>query len=137
MCTKEDINHIVSASEQRMESRLQASHGAIAKTISNLMSDMNERLNQLNKKADETVLDRGSIHILLANLQKTSTETLLQATKTNGRVNGLDTWRAVHTSESVTVSKSLDEVRSVLNRLNWLLIVAVIGAVLNLVIKSQ
>lgn len=136
MCTKEEAERIVGDAERRMQANLEKSHGAIASTISNFMSEVNEKLDELSKKADDTILDRNSIHNMLTNLQTTSSSTLEQATKTNGRVNSLETWKQVHTSESTGISQSLGEVRSVLTRLNWLLITGAVVALLNLILKS-
>jgi len=106
--TKEDVNLQMQVAEERMEKRLFESHVAIDKTISNLGADTIDRLEKI----------------------------LEQTTKTNGRVTTLETWKAVHTSESSTVQKSIDDVKETLKRLNWLLIIAVVGALLNLVIKQ-
>lgn len=108
MCTKEEVQNIADAAEGRMREYTNTSHHALAQTISNLMGDHGEKL----------------------------TAILEQVKKTNGRVTELETWRAVHTSESAGTSKALEEVKTTLYRLNWLLITAVVVALLNLVIKS-
>lgn len=136
MCTREEVQTIVDASEKRMEAKLEKSDQAIAQSVSNLMGDVKDKLEVLERKADETILDRNSIHMVLDSMQKTGIATLEQATKTNGRVSALETWKAVHISESTNVTQKLDSVCSTLQRLNWLLITGVVVAVLNLLFNS-
>jgi uncharacterized protein YwgA len=114
MCSKEEVKAIVDASEAKMEAKLQQSHQAIAKTISNLMGDEQE--------------ERKETKAMIAKI-------LEQTTKTNGRVSALETWKAVHQTENGTLTKKLDDVCTTLQRLNWLLISGVVVAVLNLVLR--
>ena len=114
MCSKEEVKAIVDASEAKMEAKLQQSHQAIAKTISNLMGDEQE--------------ERKETKAMIAKI-------LEQTTKTNGRVSALETWKAVHQTENGTLTKKLDDVCTTLQRLNWLLITGVVVALLNLVLR--
>jgi hypothetical protein len=113
MCTKEEVVSIVSASEARQMERLEKSHQAIGTTISNLMGDEKEE----RKETKEMIA-----------------QILEQTTKTNGKVTCLETWKATHTIEYLTLVEKIDDVRSILSLLNKILITAVAGAILSLVI---
>ena len=77
-----------------MEAKMESSHMAIAKSISNLMGDVNEKLDVLTDKATASVIDRNSVHDSLSSINKTMNEVLEQTKKTNGRVSNLENWRA-------------------------------------------
>lgn len=84
-----------------MEAKLEYSHQAIAKTISNFMGDMKQDLNDLKGKADESIIDRNSVHQSMEYLKgehvtiHTMLKDILEQTKrTNGRVSALENWKA-------------------------------------------
>lgn len=60
---------------------------------------------------------------------------LEQTTKTNGRVNALETWKAVHIVENANLILAVGEVKGVLRWIGMMVGSAVILAVLNLVLK--
>lgn len=60
---------------------------------------------------------------------------LEQTTKTNGRVNALETWKAVHIVENANLILAVGEVKGVLRWIGMMVGSAVILAVLNLIIK--
>jgi hypothetical protein len=105
--TKEEVNLQMQVLREEVHKMVFESHVGIDKTISNLGADTLDRLEKI----------------------------LEQTTKTNGRVTSLETWKAVHTSETGTMQTSISDVKTTLSRLNWLLITAVFMAVLNLILK--
>jgi hypothetical protein len=115
MCDKEEVTAIVNASEARQMERSDKAYQSIAKTISNLMAD--EKEERLETK-------------------EMITQILEQTTKTNGKVGCLETWKATHTIEYTALAEKIDEVKTILSRLNWILITAVSVALLGLVLKS-
>jgi len=106
---------MLDASEERANERLNASHMAVSKSISNLMGDTQRQLTEI---------------------QSTGRSTLDQVSKIIDRVTMLEMWKAVHTTESAGTSQAVAEIKSTLSRLNWLLITAVVVALLNLIIKT-
>jgi len=94
MCTREELKQEVEAVEHRMEAKMESSHLAIAKTISNFMGDVNDKLDVLTEKATASIIDRNSVHDSLTSLNRTLNEVLEQTKKTNGRVSKLENWRS-------------------------------------------
>jgi hypothetical protein len=94
MCTREEVKLEVEAGERRIEAKMESSHMAIAKSISNLMGDVNEKLDGLTDTATASIIDRNSVHDSLSSINKTMNEVLEQTKKTNGRVSNLENWRA-------------------------------------------
>lgn len=135
MCTKEEVQKIVTESECRQQDKLEKSHQAIASTISNFGADFKERLDVLDEKLTESVIDRNSIHDTLENAKELSERILEQTTKTNGRVNALETWKAVHIVENANLILAVGEVKGVLRWIGTMVGSAVILAVLNLILK--
>ena len=114
MCTSSDVQKIVSESEAKMEAKLQQSHNAIEKNISNLMGSEQEERKE-TKAMIEKILE--------------------QTANVDGRVTTLETWREVHQFQNSTLTKKLEDVCTTLQRLNWLLITGVVVALLNLIIR--
>lgn len=119
MCTKEEVQQIVDESEKRMEARmvdlLTKSHNdSYSKVISNFVSEIQAKF---------------------VNMEKLTTQILDQTTRTNGRVNALETWREVHKVETVGIAEKIDSVCVTLSRINWMIIAAVVVGVLGLVLK--
>ncbi len=77
-----------------MEAKMEKSHMAIAQSISNLMADVNEKLDTLTEKATANIVDHVSVNDALNTIQKTLTKVLEQTEKTNGRVSKLENWKA-------------------------------------------
>jgi len=101
MCTREEVRQEVGEAERRMEAKLEKSHMAIAQTISNFMGDMKIDLNELKDKADESIIDRNSVHQTMEYLKGEHVgmhallkDILEQTKKTNGRVSQLENWKA-------------------------------------------
>ena len=94
MCTREEVKQEVETVEHRMEAKMESSHLAIAKTISNFMGDVNDKLDVLTEKATASIIDRNSVHDSLTSLNRTLNEVLEQTKKTNGRVSKLENWRS-------------------------------------------
>jgi septal ring factor EnvC (AmiA/AmiB activator) len=135
MCTREEVKLEVEAGERRMESRLQFSHRAIDLTISNFMGEMKDDFKELKKKADESIIDRNKIHSLLESSKEVQEKILEQTIRTNGRVTGLETWKAAHEVENKNLTENLDDVRKILARINWMVITAVVVGLLSIVFK--
>jgi CHASE3 domain sensor protein len=114
MCTREEVEKIVSESECRQNDKHERAYMSVATTLSNLMADEKE--------------DQRETKDMIAKI-------LAQTTKTNGRVTSLETWKEVHQTENGTLTKKLDDVCTTLQRLNWLLITGVVVALLNLVLQ--
>jgi hypothetical protein len=110
MCTKEEVQAIVTESEKRQNEKMERSHTAIAGTI----SDFGAELKETNAKI-EALSERVSDNVV-------------------NKIICLETWKATHTIEYINMSEKIDEIRAVLSRLNWIIIIAVAGAILSLVI---
>lgn len=93
MCTKEEVQTIVDKSEERTNKRLDAYAVDNNRVISNLFGDVKNKLDSLEEKMDNSILDRNSIHAKLEELSRMQQLTLEQTTRTNGRVSKLENWR--------------------------------------------
>jgi CHASE3 domain sensor protein len=118
MCSKEEVMDVVRKSEER------------------IMKEVRAELALLQHKAQETIIDRNSVHDQLARLLDITSSNLEQAKKTNGRVNSIEMREAVHNMEKEALATSIKEIQSVINRLNWLIITAVMVALLSLVVMK-
>jgi hypothetical protein len=119
MCTPEEVKRIV--------------HEELAKCEEKFTQWVHEELKLLQDKAQDAIIDRNSVHQLLEQINKNLDLVLEQTPKTNGRVNGLEKWKEVHAIETNHIEKSIGVFQSYLSRLNWIVIVAVLGAVLSLI----
>ena len=115
MCDKEEIQEELRKCEQR------------------IMFQVHKELEGLQTKAQDAIIDRNSVHQLLDQINKNLDRILAQTTLTNGRVNGLEKWKDVHAIETAHLEKAVEVFQSYLSRLNWIVIVAVAGAILSLI----
>jgi chromosome segregation ATPase len=119
MSTPEDIKKIV--------------HEELAKCEEKVESWVRKEIAGLNIKANDAIIDRNSVHQMLEQINKNLDRILEQTTKTNGRVGSLEKWKDVHAVETAHLEKAVDVFQTYLSRLNWIVIVAVAGAVLSLI----
>jgi adenylosuccinate lyase len=119
MCTPEEVKRIV--------------HEELAKCEEKFTHWVHEELKLLQAKAQDAIIDRNSVHQLLEQMNKNLDRILEQTTKTNGRVSGLEKWKDVHAIETAHLEKAVDVFQTYLSRLNWIVIVAVTGAILSLI----
>lgn len=106
-----------------------------------IMNNVHAEIKTLRTQANDAILDRNSVHMLLEQMQKDNRithklaeEILTQTKATNGRVTKLESWREVHNVETEHLTKAIDLFQSYLSRLNWIVILAVSGALLSLII---
>jgi anti-sigma-K factor RskA len=92
--TTEEVNLQVKLGEERMAHKVETSHQATAKVLSNFIGEMTEKLDKLDEKADQSILDRNSIHSMLGESLRVQAQILEQTQKTNGRVSRLENWRS-------------------------------------------
>ena len=104
------------------------------------MALVHEEVRTLRDNAGEAAIDRNSVHMLLEQMQKDNRvthklaeEILAQTKATNGRVTKLESWREVHEVETKHLTEAVVLFQSYLSRLNWIVIVAVTGAILSLI----
>ena len=122
MCTKEELHQELKKCEER------------------IMLRVHEEIKSLRTSANDAIIDRNSVHMLLEQMQKDNRmthklaeEILIQTKATNGRVNKLESWREVHGVETQNLTNAVALFQSYLSRLNWIVIVAVCGAILSLI----
>ena len=115
-------------------------HQELKKCEERIMLQVHEEIKSLRTSANEAVIDRNSVHMLLEQMQKDNRvthklaeEILAQTKATNGRVNKLESWRDVHGVETQHLTDAVTLFQSYLSRLNWIVIVAVCGAILSLI----
>ena len=122
MCSKDDLHQELKKCEER------------------IMLQVHEEVRTLRDNAGEAAIDRNSVHMLLEQMQKDNRvthklaeEILAQTKATNGRVTKLESWREVHEVETKHLTEAVVLFQTYLSRLNWIVIVAVIGAILSLI----
>ena len=122
MCSKEELHQELKKCEER------------------IMLQVHEEVRTLRDNAGEAAIDRNSVHMLLEQMQKDNRvthklaeEILAQTKVTNGRVTKLESWREVHEVETKHLTEAVVLFQTYLSRLNWIVIVAVIGAILSLI----
>ena len=108
-------------------------HEELAKCEEKVESWVRKEIDGLNSKAQDAIIDRNSVHQILEHINKNLDKILIQTTATNGRVSGLEKWKDVHTIETLHLEKAVDVFQTYLSRLNWIVILAVAGAVLSLI----
>lgn len=123
MCSKEEVREELKKCEER------------------IMALVHEEIRVLREQAQVAIIDRNSVHMLLEQMKKDNETThtlareiLAQATKTNGRVNGLETWRATHSVESDHLASAVASIKTGVWSVVTVVLLAVIGAVLSLVL---
>ena len=114
MCTPEEVKRIV--------------HEELAKCEEKFTHWVHEELKSLQTKAQDAIIDRNSVHQLLEQINKNLDRILEQTTKTNGRVNGLEKWKDVHSVESNHLEKVVTGLNTTNSRLAWAVVLAVLGA---------
>ena len=131
-CSTEEVKMIVSESENRTLGKLNDSHMAISKSISNLVGD-------LKKDFKESSVNASTLHEMFnffkdQHIKMTEVAEHIR-TSDRDRIVGLETWNATHSVETIIMQKNLKEIKDILSRLMWLVVSAVVVALLGLILK--
>ena len=117
-------------------------HAELAKCEERIMRTIRKELESMREATQESIIDRNSVHMLLERMKEDNTRThtlaeqiLTQTTRTNGRVTSIEEWRAVHIKETEHMKEAVATLGNYLRTLNWIVIMAVVGAVLTLVLQ--
>jgi len=126
MSSNEETQKIVAESEKRIEDRfdakldalekrfmdkIDASHTAVAGTVSDFGNDIKEVKNSMNNFINK-----------------------INSWK-NEHVHDDDVWKATHEAEHVGLGKDMKEVKDILRKIGWIVISGVVIALLGLVLK--
>lgn len=124
MCSREEVQDELKKCEDR------------------IMALVHEEIRVLREQAQTAIIDRNSVHMLLEQMRKdnkinqTLSEKILdQTTRTNGRVTHVESWQTSHDVTTAHMKESIQAMQTYFSRLNWALILAVLGALLALVFK--
>jgi len=132
MCSKEEVQRIVDESEHRTLGKLNDSHMALSKSISNLIGDLKRDFKQSSVNAT-------TLHEMFTFFKDEHTKMVDVAseirTSDRDRIIGLETWRATHSIEVIAMQEGLKDIKQILSRVMWLVLSAVIIALLGLVLK--
>lgn len=114
ICTTQEVQEIVDNSEMR-----------IVAMIKKQEEDFNNRLNLSHTAIANSVSDFGSD---IKSITKNINEFLIT-------INEIKIWKAVSDTKNSTLEQKVDQINTTLSRVMWIIITAVIVAILALVIK--